>query len=113
MITKLLVHPVVLTLIEKDVELTVCKEGISIDGFYKSGTIRLVVNERDELIAHSRYQQEDTIETFEDLVHLNYEWWQQSKNRSSHWKKPETEWGDFMAEIGLVKKRVENVVHYE
>lgn len=113
MIKTLLTHPIVLELVEKGFELKVRKSGIFIEGFYKSGTVEMIINEEDQLIAKSRYNQEDVIETFNDLVYLNYEWWQKSKGRSDHWTSPANEWGEFMVELGLAKKRTETIVHYE
>lgn len=113
MIETLLTHPIVLELIEKGFELRVRKSGVLVDGFYKSGSIELVLNNENELIAKSRYEQEDVIESFEDLVSLNYEWWQKSKNRNDHWLNPTKQWGELMVELGLVKMRVERVVHYD
>jgi maltose-binding protein MalE len=44
-----------------------------VNGFYKSGTVKLKITE-GEIIAESRYDQIDVIEDLEDFVKLNYRW---------------------------------------
>lgn len=113
MMKNLLTHHVVLEMIDKGLEVTIKKGAVVVDGFYKSGTVELVINDENELIAKSRYEQSNTIYSFNDLVYLNHEWWERSKNRSDHWASPDKQWGEFMVELGLVKKRVETTVYYD
>lgn len=85
------------------VEPKITKDGLVIDGFYKSGEIVLVSDKKD-FIAKARYGEETKITNFDDLVHLNYNWWQRSKDRFDGWKNPEEPWASEMVRLGLVKK---------
>lgn len=113
MLNLIISNPILLELIEKGFEATLRQDGVVLEGFYKSGTVRLEPKEDGTFVAHSRYNQTDDIESFDDLVYLNHDWWGQSKSRSEHWKNPEERWGKEMIRLGLVKRREETVVHYE
>ena len=65
-----------------------------VDGFYKSGTIKLIENE-DELTAVARYDEQSEIDSLYDLVSLNHEWWIRSKDRFDGWKEPDLSWLPF------------------
>lgn len=95
-------NKILLTLIEKGFEITLSKSGIILDGFYKSGTVKLEPKEDGTFIAHTRYNQTDDIGDFDDLVKLNYEWWQKSKDRSEHWLEPEADWKNEMIRLQLL-----------
>ncbi|PLS19000.1 hypothetical protein CVD28_00945 [Bacillus sp. M6-12] len=113
MLKNIINNEIILQLVEKDIPVELRKNGFVIEGFYKSGQVRLEPKEDGTFIAHSRYDQKDDIESFDDLVHLNHEWWGYSKDRSEGWKKPEEKWAVEMVRLGLVKRREEKVVHYE
>ena len=84
-----------------------------IDGFYKSSGIDLEEKDGEEvLIATARYNEQTIVEKFYDLVSLNYDWWNYSKDRNEFWKNPESIWLPFLMDMGLVKRTVETVVKY-
>lgn len=84
-----------------------------IEGFYKSGSINLEEKENEDvLIATARYDEQTIVESFKDLVSLNYDWWMYSKDKYDGWKSPESRWLPFLLEMGLVKQNVEHVVKY-
>ena len=77
-----------------------------IDGFYKSGTIKLIerVGYGDNaFLAESRYDQIDFINTFNDLVYLNYEWWMDSRERYEGWADPDPQWLPHLIGANLIK----------
>ena len=63
----------------------------TIDGFYKSGMV-LLIERGEKLIATSRYNEQTDIINLIDLVQLNYNWWDTSKDRFSGWKNPDPKW---------------------
>jgi hypothetical protein len=99
-------------MVNAGIEPTITKNGLVIDGFYKSGTI-LLTHDEENFIVKARYNEETTITSFDDLVYLNYGWWQRSKDRSDWWKQPNLTWADEMVRLGLVTKKVipETVVY--
>lgn len=78
----------------------------SIDGFYKSGNIKLIENNYGVLISHSRYDTANEIKSFNDIVRLNYEWWELSKNRFIDWSEPDSMWLPHLLELGLVDEKI-------
>lgn len=80
-----------------------------VNGFYKSGTIDLRV-ENFDVVAYSRYDQKDVITCLEDLLHLNISWWDKSKGRHSGWDVPDSSWEPLLIEKGLVKKVVKETI---
>jgi len=62
-----------------------------IDDFYKSGTIS-IEEENGKLIATARYNEKTEIKSPKDIVKLNYEWWDFSKDRFDGWKEPNDTW---------------------
>lgn len=86
----------------------------TIDGFYKSGTIDLEEkDDNDILIATARYNEQTLVESFDDLVSLNFSWWSYSKNRNECWNAPDSKWLPFLIDSGLVEKYVETVIKYK
>lgn len=80
-----------------------------LDGFYKSCTVRLY-EEMDSLWAQSRYDNVVSIECVEDIVMLNYYWWQKSKDKFNGWENPDYRWLELLKKYDLVKEV--NVVKY-
>jgi hypothetical protein len=83
-----------------------------IDGFYKSGTVRLYKHE-NTILVESRYQQIDEIEDIEDLVRLNYRWWINSRDRYDGWKNPDSRWIPLLEKYNLIQREVNMVVTYK
>lgn len=98
------------------VELVVDKDkdyfgfGFKVDGFYKSGQVSIFCEELESLddnvsySVESRYGQVDVIETFKDLVSINYQWWLKSKDRFDGWSTPDANWLPFLVREGFVKE---------
>lgn len=106
-------------LIEKGIDPVLTKDGLKIEGFYKSNTMILKRTDHSEdsglpiFIAIDRYKYEKDIYDFNDLVYLNHYWWLDAKER---WKgevfsEPSPIWKEEMIRLGLIKKIVKE--HYE
>lgn len=78
-----------------------------IEGFYKSGIIKLTENNDGSLTAHCRYDEKREIESYTDLLELNYDWWQRSRNRYDGWKAPQYGWDKLLIEAGMVQVKEE------
>lgn len=105
--TQLSSNPIFGQLISSGISFTVFQDRSNlrtvyrIEGFYKSGFCDL--QEIDgKLFAYTRYDQSDVIESMEDLIRLNYDWWQNSKWKG--WTEPEAGWGEMFVAQGLAKK---------
>lgn len=66
-----------------------------VDGFYKSGTCTLCEVD-GKLIAHTRYDGIDVIETLEDLVKLNLSWHEYSQDRYAGWAAYDPSWNSLI-----------------
>lgn len=109
MMDKAISNPLILELIDKGFGLSLQKDGFVLEGFYKSGTVRLEPKEDGTFTAHSRYNQQDEISSIDDLVYLNRQWWRYSKDRFEGWKKPEEKWAKEMVRLGILKTRIERL----
>jgi len=86
--------------------------GYRVGGFYKSGTVDLVPN-GDGFIAHQRYNKTAKINDISDLVFLNHDWWQMSKNRYEGWAEPDSRWLSLLVKYDLVKVTEKVVKEYK
>lgn len=100
-------NPVIASLLARQVPVRLRRESLVIEGFYKSGEIYLTPRKEGGFIAVSRYAETHDIESFDDLVHLNYEWWKRSKDRFDGWSNPDKNWAADFERLGLVEKKVE------
>ena len=77
-----------------------------LDGFYKSSGIKLY-HDGYSIYAEARYGEVtdlgDYDYPFDGLVHLNYKWWQSSKDRYEGWVSPDVDWLPYLIEKGLVE----------
>jgi len=78
-----------------------------IDGFYKSGLIKLVEIE-GKIFAHSRYNTKTEILSIKDLIHLNFLWWKYSKDLFYGWALPNCIWLTLLIKEGLIDASVIN-----
>lgn len=107
-------NPIVQEIIEKGIRVkleynTVEKRNeYVLCGFYKSGMVTLYEVD-GHLMAHTRYNEITPINTFNDLVYLNYEWWTAYRNRSECWLEPDTEWIPFLIEAKLIKVETKTI----
>ena len=88
----------------------------AVDGFYKSGCA-YVYQDGETIIANMRYGDsviisESDASPFQELVALNYEWWDKSKERLDDWKTPDARWMPHLIEHGFVKEKVDTVKTY-
>ena len=65
------------------------------------------------MVAHARYNEKTDIESLDDLVHLNYTWWQNYKDRYEGWQNPEQDWIPLMEKLNLIQKEVKIVTTYK
>lgn len=72
-------------------------------GFYKSGSIKLEL-EDDLLIFTDRYNGRHAITNWEDMVILNFDWWQRSCQRFEGWKQPDKAFVEDFLRLGLIEK---------
>ena len=89
--------------------------GYRVGGFYKSGTVDLVYGSgafADVMIAHQRYNKTARIDGIHDLVFLNYDWWQSSKDRDKEWAEPDANWLPLLVKFNLVKVTEKVVKEY-
>lgn len=78
---------------------------IQMDGFYKHGPMRLDIRDNNQLVAIDRRNRETKINSFDDLVMLNFEWWK-SSNTKNQYVVPQRPWIDSFTEKKLVKRKV-------
>ena len=110
---KVVNHPLIAELVQRGVVMTIIPEGVSIEGFYKSGSISLTMNEFGHIFAHSRYGESVEIRTLEDLVGYNLVWWRYSKDRSPAWSIPTEPWASMAVEFKFLTRIEKTVVEYK
>ena len=82
-----------------------------VDGFYKSGEIKIIETE-GKLTAHARYNEVTEIDSLDDIIELNYIWWDSSKDRFEGWKTPDARWLPLLLKKGWVTEEVNIVKTY-
>lgn len=109
-------HSIILEMLDKGFQFNLYKKEekmyFQLEGFYKSGTVDLHVDDNGELIAESRYNKKEVITSFDDMVALNYDWWSSSKDRADFWQTPNEKWLPYLIEMGYVKVEVKTVTKY-
>jgi hypothetical protein len=92
------------------------KFGYQIEGFYKSGNIKLFYNpQSDDFKAIARYDTEDTIYDLEDLINLNINWAQITQEKNSDkfsdftevMKSMEPKWLELAVENNVLEEKIE------
>lgn len=78
---------------------------VSMDGFYKNGPLRLEVRDNNQIVAIDKRNRETKINSFDDLVELNFQWWKQSTTKTSY-VIPQRPWIDSFMEKKLVRRKV-------
>lgn len=113
------IHPIVQECLTRGLELKVKMENNEIryyfeDGFYKSGSSTYLVasNSTDHMVLHTRYENQEEVTSFEDIVNASYEWWCSSKHRCDGWNQPHAGWAEFYVEFGLVTKQTVTTTVY-
>jgi hypothetical protein len=101
-------HKVLKELLDNGVSFEISKDEnresyvYEITGFYKSNFVKLREKDSDTLEATCRYNETETITSFDDLVRLNYRWWDYSKDRFDGWASPEGDYMKHFKRLGLV-----------
>ncbi len=104
-------HPIIKELIESGIsvrgefDVETDKKYFIIDGFYKSGTVKLTESETG-FILESRYNSTDDIKCVCDIVKWNYYWWKASKDRCESWKSPDAKWMPLLLKYGFIEEVV-------
>jgi hypothetical protein len=110
---------IIVTLVQNEIPVSIVQKeidgekqiGFEVDGFYKSGTVFLLPTSDRTFTAISRYNERTDIAFIEDLVALNYEWWDRSKDRGfDGWKSPDCRWMALLEKGGYVKTEMQKVV---
>lgn len=92
--------------IERGIRVVLTKIGYELEGFYKSGPMRLEPSGDGGLHAVDRKDQATPVKTFDDLVRLNYDCWKKSRDKGAAYINPGKEWLDEFARLNLVKRQV-------
>ncbi len=108
-------NPILAELVAKGVPITFTKDAIVVPGFYKSDTVKLRSDDADlhpesdvepPLVATDRYGKDTKITQLDDLVELNFEWWEASRDRGNPgWTKPDPNWVPLLTEHGFIEAR--------
>ncbi len=91
-----MLHPIILECLKQEipVELSYDEDGecviYVVGGFCKSSQAELIVQTDNTILAKTRYDQMDTIESFQDLAELAFEWF--DKSCSDTWQTPPPCW---------------------
>lgn len=90
-----------------------------VDGFYKSGTIKIRELMSTEVEAdtlggplyrtYARYDERIDISSLEELTRINAAWWQRSRDRADGWKQPSEKWIPLLERFGFIKAESQTV----
>ncbi|MCA8148167.1 hypothetical protein [Burkholderia vietnamiensis] len=78
---------------------------ITISGFYKNGPMTLEVEANDDIVAIDKRARRKVMKTYDDLVKLNFFWWQQSTGQGVP-RNPDRPWLDAFLDKGWVRRSV-------
>lgn len=99
----MVLHPILDELLKSDIDVSIkLRDGdyiVIINGFYKAGQITLKFHSDGTIKAYSRYERVDTINSFDDLVFLNFDWLYSS--RGYGWMYPDREWEPHFKRLNL------------
>jgi hypothetical protein len=106
------VHPLLKEMVEGDIPFTFSAHGVIVDGFYKSGTVRLVpcwdgdkVMKWDVFDRYTTNDAAQTITYFADLVALNADWWRRSYNRMEKGWSIDERWKKHLIAAGFAEEQ--------
>lgn len=92
-------------------EINMAEEEILVEGFSKSGVAALKEAPNGDVYAYTRYDQVTEMRSFEDLVALNFEWFDSYRDRKP-FTEPDISWADVLIEYGYLKQVEEKKVRY-
>ena len=91
--------------VDRGIKVYLTKNGYEIEGFYKAGNIKIEIK-NNVLHALDKKEKATVINSFDDLVRLNYDWWKRSRDKSTEFINPGKEWLDDFNRLNLVKRQV-------
>lgn len=102
-------------LVEAGIPVTLQKGGsFYIEGFYKSGGVTVERYTKNDWQLVARYNETTHIDTLDDIVEINYNWWQRSKERNEFWQQPDPAWIPLLIQFEFIKeKNIPATVVYE
>lgn len=95
-------------LVEEGIPVELTKAGFKLPGFYKSGEITIVPCEPcwgKTWKALQRYNEEDHVESVEDVVSINNSW-RLRQNNGEESKPPDCHWAALLEKHGYLKKKI-------
>ncbi len=92
--------------VQKGIRVVLTLDGYEIDGFYRGGPIRVESGADGNIYAIDRKDKKTRLESFDDLVRLNYDWWKASRDKKADWVNPGKEWVEEFGRLNLVKRQV-------
>ena len=93
-------------LLEAGVDVQLTQDSFIVGGFYKSDTVTITGSNEIGYFAHARYDDVCSIDDLQDIVALNYTWWQHSKDRYEGWSQPDSQWVDLLVQYEYVQAKV-------
>jgi len=87
-----------------------CGLGYELRGFYKSGTLKLfatIEHGSPVIIAEARYHEQSRIFSWDEIVHINYDWWVRTRDRHEGWNTPDAGFLEDFERLGLVRTKTE------
>lgn len=108
-IQKVIAHPAIVEALEKGHVLEVSERGVAMPGFSKSGTALFTIHDSDPsvMVASTRYDQKDVVETYDDIVRLAWLWY--DRYRNTGYPLPEAFKDDFLR-LGWIRIKTEEVI---
>lgn len=91
---------------ERSIRVILTVEGFEVEGFYKLGNLRVVMDEKGLTHAIDKKDVKKRIENLDDLVRMNFEAWKSSREKRVQWQNPGREWLDDFMRLNLVKRQV-------
>lgn len=82
-----------------------------LDGFYKSGQMKIFQDHTETWYARDRYNKDTRIDDFDDLCQLHMDWWELTKRRTDQSIGLSEGWDQALLDKGYVKKVVTE--HYQ
>ncbi|WP_186136939.1 MULTISPECIES: hypothetical protein [Burkholderia] len=78
---------------------------ITINGFYKNGPMKLEIEANDDIVAIDKRGKRQVMQSYDDLVKLNFHWWRQSTGQGVP-RNPDRPWLDEFLDKGWVRRSV-------
>lgn len=93
-------------LLEAGITVELTSDSFLVHGFYNSGVVEVKCQGESDWFATDRYHNVTSIEDVQDLVALNVQWWQSSKDRYVGWNQPDSQWLKLLVQYEYVQAKV-------